>query len=488
MGIPVKRSDVLFRHDTTRVIARFFMPRDRQRSTDIVQEVLDLPERQVNATLNTILKSFSHRHRNITNLFEKHYFRIMGVIRTGLESRISQNRQLLIGALFTREYSIEAAAFFNPSIVIDPDQEDLEEGETRAIISFRATGEGHISSIVFRNGIISRDHTLTLVPMNAFVDEYRLMHRDSYDRSQFIRKLREMDTPIEIIEQLVLTLPEEFTYQELYECVASCKKEKALSHTLEIAVNEMLWLADAYYTLEFSYDTSLSERVIFPISKNEKNGIEDARFVRFVDDDGSVIYYATFTAYDGHTILSKLLKTRDFYHFQICPLLGNGAKNKGVAIFPRKIDGRYAALSRFDGLHNYVMFSDSIDEWNAAVKLDTTPYPWELIQSGNCGSPIETSRGWLVLVHGVGAMRRYSIGAILLDLNDPTRVIARLPEPFIRPNEHERNGYVPNVVYTCGALLIGDTLIIPYGISDTASTSLTVSLTDLFAAMVPTGH
>ncbi len=485
MSIPIHRNNILFTPDTSRVIARFFIPRDLSRSRGIINQVMELSEKDVYSTLNTILKSFSHRHRNITYLFERDYRLMVNLLDIEAPKHLSKNRQLLLGSFFTREYSIEAAAFFNPSIVMDPDQENLEEGETRVIISFRATGEGHISSIVFRNGIIDRDKMLHLIPVNTFVDEYQEMHREAYDREIFVRKLKEIGIKDDIISHISERLKSHFTYDQLHQCVKTCREKETLSDPMNLAINEMLWLADAYYSLEFSYDTSLSERVLFPISKQEKNGIEDARFVLFVDDDGSKTYYATFTAYDGHAILPKILETKDFYRFKIRPLLGKGALNKGIALFPRKINGRYVALSRIDGFNNYVMFSDSVQEWNNTKKIDIKPYPWGLVQTGNCGSPIETDRGWLVLIHGVGPMRQYCIGALLLDLNDPSRVIARLQEPIIRANEQERNGYVPNVVYTCGALLLDDTLVIPYGISDTASTSLTVSLQDIFHAMIP---
>lgn len=483
MKVPVKRSGKIFSHDSSRVIARFAMPHDKQRAVLIIRDVLELPPEEVRATLNTILKNFSQRHRNITLQFKKNYYNMVKHIHIPMDKDIDESRILLIGAYFTREYSIEAAAFFNPSIVLDPDQDDLEDGETRVIVSFRATGEGHISSIVFRNGIIDKRNDLRLVEMNTFVDEYKMMHRTMYHREVFLQKLSEMGISEDVLAYIVEYLPEDFKYDQLQGCIDRCRTHTQLSHTIEIAIDELLWLADAYYTISFSYDTALSERVLYPISKQEVNGIEDARFVRFTDEDGSVRYYATFTAYDGKNILSKLLETKDFYHFQVRPLLGQATKNKGIALFPRKIGGSYCALSRMDGHHNYVMFSDSIHRWEQAVRLESKLYPWEMIHSGNCGSPIEIDEGWLVITHGVGAMRKYSIGAMLLDKEDPSKILGRTTEPLIRPNEQERNGYVPNVLYSCGSIVIGRTLILPYGISDATSSYATVSLDDLLSAL-----
>jgi predicted GH43/DUF377 family glycosyl hydrolase/CheY-like chemotaxis protein len=244
-------------------------------------------------------------------------------------------------------------------------------------------------------------------------------------------------------------------------------------------------LADSHYEISFSLDTGISDRVIFPISSTESNGIEDARFVKFTDDDGRVRYYATYTAYDGRSIMPKLVETKDFYNFKIMPIHGENAHNKGMALFPRKIKGKYAMLGRIDGINNYIMFSDDINLWHDAIQIHSPKFPWEFIQVGNCGSPIETEFGWLVITHGVGTMRKYAIGAILLDLDDPTRIIGQLSEPLIAPNEEEREGYVPNVVYSCGSILNNDELVIPYAMSDTASTYATVPLKELLTNLVP---
>ncbi len=243
--------------------------------------------------------------------------------------------------------------------------------------------------------------------------------------------------------------------------------------------NQIIWLASSHYELEFSLDTNISERVIFPVSINEKNGIEDARFVKFVDDDGKISYYATYTAYDGTTILPKMLDTTDFYHFRILPLHGEIAQNKGMALFPRKVNGKYAMLCRLDGFNNYIAFSDNISIWRKAKLLQQPKFPWEFIQIGNCGSPIETPEGWLVLPMELARCGNMLSGHRLFDLQNPEKEIGRLKSPLIMPNSEEREGYVPNVVYSCGSMIHNDDLIIPYAMSDYASTYATVNLREL---------
>jgi len=279
-------------------------------------------------------------------------------------------------------------------------------------------------------------------------------------------------------------LDDHFTYGELQASIKESLEKNDLDSTQRKVIKDCNWLANSHYEITFSLDTALSERVIYPISDSEKNGIEDARFVRFIDDDGSVTYYATYTAFSDFTILPKLIETSDFYHFKIMPINGEYAQNKGLALFPKKINGKYAMMSRIDGVNNYIMFSDDIHYWQDAFKIQEPRYPWQFIQIGNCGSPIETEKGWILLTHGVGPMRRYCLGATLLDLKDPTRVLGQTGEPLMRPNDEEREGYVPNVVYSCGAMINNNELIIPYAMADYASTFATVSLDELFEKMV----
>ncbi|MDY6933209.1 MAG: glycoside hydrolase family 130 protein [Spirochaetota bacterium] len=486
MPITLIRKENRFYPDPKRVIARFFMPGNK-RSETIIQKVLNLTEEQVQATLNQVLRNFSKRHRNITIIFEKYFNRIKYLFHSmNIDpDSLPKERQLLIGSYFTMEYSIESSAFFNPSIVEDPDQGDLEEGQRRVIVSFRATGEGHISSIVFRSGIIDKDNNLQFQPTGKLVDVPEIIKRHVYEKKDFLKKINEMNIHEEIIghEEIVGIVMDKmkntFNYSELQAVIDDTIDDTRFNNGIRKVIQEIKWLASSHYEITFSLDTAISERVIFPISYTESHGIEDARFVRFVDDDDTVTYYATYTAYSGHNILPRLLETKDFYHFKISPIHGEQAQNKGMALFPRKINGKYAMISRIDGVCNYIMFSDNINVWEETCKIQDPMYPWEFIQIGNSGSPIETERGWLVITHGVGAMRRYSLGAILLDLDDPTNVIAKLDEPILVPNEEEREGYVPNVVYSCGSIIHNNELIIPYAMADYASTFASIPLDDL---------
>jgi predicted GH43/DUF377 family glycosyl hydrolase len=288
-----------------------------------------------------------------------------------------------------------------------------------------------------------------------------------------------------IVEQIIAPLKDSFSFSELQESIHKTIRNTTLSVSKKNVINSLLWLADAHYDIYFSRDTTISERVIYPISSSERNGIEDARFVKFVDDDGSIMYYATFTAYNGFAILPKILETRDFYHFTIRPLHGKAVQNKGMALFPRKIREHYVMVSRIDGFCNYIMYSDDLVTWHDAIKIEEPQYPWELVQIGNCGSPIETEKGWLLVTHGVGAMREYCLGISLLELEHPENVLCQLDEPILIPNDSEREGYVPNVVYSCGSILHNNELIIPYGMSDSASSFVSIHLDDILKKLAP---
>jgi beta-1,2-mannobiose phosphorylase / 1,2-beta-oligomannan phosphorylase len=292
-----------------------------------------------------------------------------------------------------------------------------------------------------------------------------------------------MDVHMDLIGLVMDRLGDQFTYEELRDRIAETIEKEDLNPIQKKVIKDFNWLAKSYYEITFSLDTALSERVIFPISEAESNGIEDARFVRFADDNGAITYYATYTAYNGFTILPKLIETRDFYHFKVMPLYGEHAKNKGMALFPKKINNKYAMVSRVDGVNNYIMLSNDIHYWQDAQKIQEPKYSWQFVQIGNCGSPIETEKGWILLTHGVGPMRSYSLGVTLLDLNDPSKVLGQTSEPLLKPNDEEREGYVPNVVYTCGAIIHNNELIIPYAMADYASLFATVSLDELFAKL-----
>jgi predicted GH43/DUF377 family glycosyl hydrolase len=487
MSTTINRKPIRFYSDSKRVIARFFYPGPETRVQSIIQKVTDMPEEAAQLTLNQTLREFSNRHRNISKIFLKHYNKMSEMLigRTGDLSILNETKRLLIGAYFTSEYSIESAAFFNPSMVEDPDQSGLQKGEKRVIISFRATGEGHISSIVFRGGILDAKNNLELIPTGRLIDEAEIIKNFIYTKDFFHQKLSEMHSDQPIVNTVLDRLNDEFDYNELYQAIELTINENSLENADKQILQTIAWLGASHYEITFSLDTGISDRVIFPIAAAESNGIEDARFMKFTDDNGLERYYATYTAYNGHSIMPKLIETKDFYKFKIMPILGENAQNKGMALFPRKINGKFAMLSRIDGINNYLMFSEDINLWGAAFRIQEPKFPWEFIQVGNCGSPLETKYGWLVITHGVGTMRKYCIGAMLLDLDDPTKVIGELFEPLITPNDEEREGYVPNVVYSCGSIINNKELILPYAMSDTSSTYATINIDELLEQLIP---
>lgn len=486
MQVAVKRFDIRFLPDSTRVIARFLFTGE-SRAVNIIQSVLNMSEGDVLLALGQVLRDYSLRHRNISRIFEKHFNQVAYLLpQAGFNADlINQSHRILLGAYFTMEYSIESAALFNPSVVEHSDQSEIEPGNKRVIISLRATGEGHISSIVFRTGVLDKNNRLTIEPVGNMREEAEHVWRHIYDKESFKKQFDEMDELHSIIpSELILDkLNNQFTYGELRQCIEKARNTLHLAADKELLFDQIIWLASSHYELQFSLDTNISERVIFPVSVNEQNGIEDARFVKFTNEDGNIGYYATYTAYNGNSILPKLLYTTDFYHFEMMPVHGEIAHNKGMALFPRKVNGKYAMLCRLDGVNNYIAFSDNISLWREAKLLQQPKHPWEFVQIGNCGSPIETEDGWLVLTHGVGPMREYAIGAALLDLENPEKEIGRLKQPLLVPNKEEREGYVPNVVYSCGSIINNNELVIPYAMSDFASTYATVNINELLLAL-----
>jgi predicted GH43/DUF377 family glycosyl hydrolase len=404
-----------------RVIIRPFIPSGTGRIAAILDRAFALSEDEVTGNLDAVLKEFDFRHFDIESVLLSNYAKIVPHLIN--RPPLSRPRKLFIGVLFSGEYSVESAALFNPSIVPDPDQTGVPAGGLRFIMSLRATGEGHISSIEFRSGLIDSAGDIRLDPVSRFLALPEVVPKPRYKKQQSV------------------------------------------------------------YEIDFSPNSAISERVIFPVSANESNGIEDARFVRFIEDDGSVLYYATYTAYNGHAILPQLIETNDFLHFHVLTLKGGAVKNKGMALFPRRIDGRYTMLSRQDDENLFIMFSDDPHSWSDAKVLLRPAALWESVKIGNCGSPIETEAGWLVITHGVGPMRKYCIGAALLDLNDPRKVIGRLRDPLLATEGTEREGYVPNVVYSCGSLRHGRDLILPYAMNDRVTTIASVSIDDLIAVL-----
>ncbi len=485
--VAVTRTQHRLLPDPRRVITEPFLPGDevspngKSRLKVVMDRILAIPEDQVSALLGSVLAEFSSRHRDFEQVLEDNFQPLAHHLSDG--EKLSRERRLLIGAYFTHEYSIEAAALFNPSFVPAPDQSGLAPGEQRFVMSVRAVGEGHISSIEFRAGVIDARGTITFDPTGPYVTT-GTRKSPMYDKHLFVSKLTELDATNEVASLVLDRMPPHFTGDDLEHAIASLDPKRIPRAIAYETIKIIRWLATSNYVVTFPRGSTISERVIFPAGPNESRGMEDARFVRFVHDDGSVVYYATYTAFDGFEILPQLIETEDFVSFRIATLNGARAQNKGMALFPRLIDGEYAMLSRHDQDNISIMTSDNVRLWNNAERLRTPARPWELIQIGNCGSPIETEAGWLVLTHGVGPMRCYTIGAMLLDLKDPRRVIAHLPDPFMSPNDHEREGYVPNVLYSCGAMVHNDQLVLPYGFSDLGTGIALVPLNDLLAFLL----
>jgi predicted GH43/DUF377 family glycosyl hydrolase len=424
----LNRQSLYLRPDPARVVVRPFKPAteprdlnatDKVRANHIVDRVLRLDAEAAARQLGEVLENFAGRHRNLLNIFESRAAEMEDAFEP--HAQLNKTQRGLIGAYFLNEYSFEASALFNPSIVRHPDQTGAPEHGCRFILSLRAIGEGHVSSLTFRSGTITADGSVSVDP-TARLASVPIVHS---------RVPRTAGEEVEVI---------------------------------------------------FGPDQELSERIIFPITESQSNGIEDARFVEF-NDDGQRTFYATYTAYSGRAIRSELLVTKDFQSFRMTPLSGSASRNKGMALFPRKIDGRYAMIGRQDNENLYLIYSDDLYSWEGGQSILQPEYPWEFVQIGNCGSPIELEQGWLLLIHGVGPVRKYSIGAVLLDKEDPSKVLARSREPLVYPEPTEREGYVPNVVYTCGAIRHRNQIILPYAVSDTFSNFATISISALMQAI-----
>lgn len=452
------------------MLAKPYLPGDdaalpgQSRAQLLMDRLLTIPERDIRGLNAQIHRRFDGRHDDLQRTFERHFESVAHYL--GDPSGLSFERRLLIGAYFTHEYAVEAAALFNPSIVPAPDQSGLETGALRFVMSLRAVGEGHLSSIEFRTGLLQADGGIVIDEPGPRLVAGRRSAPAWFDKLRFGSKLREFGGINELSLGVLDRLGERFTLDEL-EAALSVHEARNPAPAIWFETAKMLRvLASSNYVTTFDEASDLSERVIFPAGPNETRGMEDARFVLFTGDDGRTKYYATYTAYDGFSILPQLIETEDFVTFTVSTLTGKAAQNKGMALFPRPIDGKYVMLSRRDRENLHLSVSADVHHWDDLTELYRPNEPWELLQVGNCGSPIETPAGWLVLTHGVGPMRTYSIGAILLDLHDPRKVIAGLSTPLIEPDDDEREGYVPNVVYTCGAIVHGTDLVVPYGFSD----------------------
>jgi predicted GH43/DUF377 family glycosyl hydrolase len=483
--ITVRRMPHRLLPDVRRVIAKPYLPGEEvvpggnTRAGLLMQRVLRIPEPQVLQLLADVLASFSSRHRGFERLLEQHFELCAHHIPPG--TALSRERRLLIGAYFTHEYSIEGSALFNPSIVPAPGPSS--PGEQRFVMSVRAVGEGHISSIEFRSGSLDAAGNVVVDTPGPWPLTGNRAAPLWFRKRQFSTKLKELGAGNDVAWSVLDQLEERFTAADLETSLARLGSDgppAAISYETTRIIRA---LAASNYVVQFPAESALSERVLFPAGPHETRGMEDARFVRFTDDQGAVMYYATYTAFDGFEILPQLIETSDFRTFAISTLNGAAAQNKGMALFPRLIGGQYVMLSRKDRENLYLARSDDLHSWNEAVELFRPSEPWELLQIGNCGSPLETEAGWLVLTHGVGPMRRYVLGALLLDREDPGRVLGYLREPLLAPDASEREGYVPNVLYSCGALIHGQQLILPYGFSDAGVGIAVIALDELLTEL-----
>lgn len=479
----LNRTGIILSPNNRRVVLRPFVPPSDDRTLRIIARISTLSEDEVDAQLRHVLEEFHGRHQRPREFFVRQYEAMRRHLPT--DTALSENRQLLLGAYFTQEYALESAALFNPSIVWHPDESNLATGSRRFVLSLRAVGEGHISSVTFRSGVIDADNQLSIDEPTKFVTTPQFVPDAVYEKDLFFRKLVELELGNPFTDRVLSTLKYEFTLDQLEDSLRTGLRAHWSQH-VELApiVEQVVTLAKSNYEITYLPEHELSERLIFPFGPTETNGIEDARFVQFQEEDGSSQYYATYSAYDGKMVLPQLLETQDFLRFKMHTLNGPAISDKGLALFPRKINGHYAMLSRQDGEHLYLMYSEMLYFWHTKEIIVKPTYPWEFIQMGNCGSPIETNSGWLVLTHGVGPMRKYCIGAVLLDLDDPSRVIGRLKKPLLAPNENEREGYVPNVVYSCGSVLHNRHLVLPYAMSDYTTTFATMPIDELLSSMI----
>lgn len=464
-------------HATPRaVITQFLYLPGKHRIKNIVARLIKLDEKTVTEVLQKVMKDFSGRHRNLQETFLNHFTRINNQYPEDLLN-FSPEKKLLLGAFFTKEYSIQAAALFNPSIVPHPDQSGLLPSEQRFVMSLRATGEGHISSVVFLTGTVDDKANIKLDETSGYYTGLQKNENAVYNKN-FIRRRAAMFPKFKL--ELLDKLPDAFTATEVIHIL---NEREVVDVADDYSVNQLKEILDTNYELEDSSHLPINEKVISPNAKAESMGMEDVRFVKFHDGENAC-YYGSYTAYNGKDIRTQMIETTDFNIFKIRTLYGAAVSDKGKALFPEKVNGKYVMIARQGGEKITIMFSDDLYFWDEFQVLMEARYPWELVQLGNCGSPIKTDKGWLLLTHGVGAMRTYVISAILLQLDNPSIIVARLDTPLIEADEMEREGYVPNVVYTCGLLRHGDLLVIPYAVSDSATGFVTIDLNHLLNEMI----
>ena len=482
--VEVERLDIRLNADPSRVLLRPYATSGPIQANHVLTRLLAMTEEQVSACWQSTLAEFGQRHRDYQGAVLRRFRELVHPVLPHDED-LSEARRCLLGAAFSMEYSLECAALFNPSIVPHPDQSGVAAGSLRFVLSLRATGEGHVSSITFREGAIDAAGEVTMEPGHRHVTGPQAAVEQRYEAEPFFRMLGELGLcgELALLARTELS-SESFTFGELEHTLRKLREMRRGRSTEadnDLAASErVLSLARSNLSVSFPAEVPIGEQTLFPFTPSQCNGIEDARFVRF--EDGT--YYGTYTAYDGRNIMPQMVATRDFRDYRFLILSGAAVQNKGMALFPRKVNGLYTMLGRQDGENCFFSQSEDLRFWSEKRLMMRPKFPWEMVQVGNCGSPIETDAGWLLLTHGVGATRKYSIGVVLLDKDDPSKVIGRLPEPILSPNADEREGYVPNVVYTCGGITHGDHLIVPYALSDSASRFARIKLKELLNAML----
>jgi predicted GH43/DUF377 family glycosyl hydrolase len=480
LALTVRRLPIRLTRDPSHTITRFFWL-GSARARKIIDRVMGLDDGQVSQLLAETVQDFRHLQLDLDRLFINHYEE--AARRVVMPATLPAERKQLIGAYFTLEYAFASAALFNPCMAPAISQEDVPSGSLRFAMSLRCVGEGHISSIVFRRGIVDSAGDITLEPAGPYREPKRRIEKRLFSRAESRAKLAALGMRETVLEDVFARLNDPFTMQELQTILYRLQSDPSGPRVYEDDIRKAEVLAPCDYNIEMPMNVNLNQVILFPICEPECRGMEDMRLVRFINDDGSMCYYGTYTAYNGWEARPQLMEMPTPDVACIRSLQGRCAKDKGLALFPRKVRGRYMMVGRIDGENLYILESDNIRQWDQATLVQPPRFTWEFVQVGNCGSPIETDAGWLVLTHGVGPMRRYCIGATLLDRDDPTKLISQLDEPLLTPGPDERMGYVPNVVYSCGSLVHNGILVIPYGISDAATGFATVPLDDLLGRL-----
>ena len=480
-AIPVRRSSIRLEPNPLRTITRFFWP-GAERARKIIGRVKSIDRKQMSELVNEVLKQFTPGNPGLDGILREHYEKAVHQAQVTFDDDIEV--QLLTGAYFSMEYAFESAALFNPSIVPAMKQPAMDKGILHFVMSLRAVGEGHLSSITFRRGMIDRDGNVQIMPAGLEVRQIHRKENRIFAKSAFVDKLSDLTIWNPLTQMILNDLPDSFSTFQLQHSVERTKCNNELSESDVRTLDLIQWLAQSEYEIERENTDNLSNLVLFPLSQTESQGMEDMRLVYFEHPDGTIRYYGTYTAFNGTSILPQILELAPDEYAVVHTLHGQFARNKGMALFPKKINGQFAAIGRTDGENMFLLYSDEIDFWNEATEIIQPKFNWEFVQIGNCGSPLLTDAGWLLLTHGVGPMRKYCIGAVLLDKNDPSKVLGQLEQPLLSPNAEERSGYVPNVVYSCGGLIHGENLLIPYGISDACTGFAVVKLEHLLAALV----